>query len=195
MAPLTRDDILDRDAFQAVRPQHQAQVISAKGLRRIPLGEHFTFLFENRATILWQIHEMCRVEGIEGDAVDHELTTYNALLPGPDSLSATLLIEFVDPDERDAELRRLVGLHEHVFLDIDGVGAIRASFDDQQFSQDRVSSVQFLRFRLADDARRAFMDLGRGVRLVVDHPVYHAQIELPRASRGALIDDLEEATE
>lgn len=193
MALLTRADILDREAFEAVRPQHQAEVIAAKGVRRVPLGEHFTFLFENRTTILWQIHEMCRVEGIEGDAVDHELATYNALLPGPDSLSATLLIEYVDPEVRDAELRRLVGLHEHVFLDIDGVAPVYARFDDQQFNAERISSVQFLRFVLSDEARDGFMDMRRGARLVVDHPVYQAQIELPRATRGALIDDLEEA--
>ncbi|RME28695.1 MAG: DUF3501 family protein [Deltaproteobacteria bacterium] len=193
MAPLTRADILDRKAFEAVRPQHQAEVIAAKAVRRVPLGEHFTFLFENRTTILWQIHEMCRVEGIEGDAIDHELATYNALLPGPDSLSATLLIEYVDPEVRDAELRRLVGLHEHVFLDIDGVAPVYARFDDQQFNPERISSVQFLRFALSDEARDGFMDMRRGARLVVDHPVYQAQIELPRATRGALIDDLEEA--
>ncbi len=193
MSKLTRADVLPPEEFAAVRQKHQADVIAAKGVRRLPLGEHFSFLFENRTTMLWQIHEMCRVEGIKGDAIDHELATYNALLPGPDSLSATLLVEYTDADERDQELARLVGLHDHVFLDIEGCPRIPAEFDREQFNEKRISSVQFIRFTVDETAREALADFKRGARMVVDHPVYQAQVELPRATRGALLDDLEEA--
>lgn len=190
---LTRADLLEPAAFAAARNKLQAAVIAAKAARRVPLGEHMTFLFENHATIAWQIQEMARVEGLHGDALDHELATYNPLLPTATSLSATLLIEYADPDERQQELVRLRGLHQHVFLDLDGLPRVPARFDESQFGDRRISSVQFLRFDLSPAALAALGDLQRGARLACDHPVYQEQVELGRGTRGALLDDLAEA--
>lgn len=190
---LTAADLLTADQFAAQRNKLQAQVIAAKAVRRIPLGEHMTLLFENDATIAWQIHEMARVERLPREQLPHELETYRSLLPTPSSLGATLLIEYEDATERDQQLVRLRGLHDHVFFDVDGHPRIPASFDEGQYSERRISSVQFLRFELDERARAALADLKAGIRLVCDHPVYHAQVELSRAQRGALLDDLESA--
>lgn len=187
---LTRADLLSTPEFLAARNKLQAAVIAAKAVRRIPLGEHMTFLFENDATIAWQIHEMARVEGLSGAQLDHELQTYTPLLPTPTSLSATLLIEYEDPTVRDRELVALRGLQHHVFIDIDGHAPIRAVFDENQYGERRISSVQFLRFDLGEDGVAALSDLRRGARLVCDHPAYRATVELGRATRGALLDDM-----
>ena len=44
------------------------RVIALKRLRRVTVGEHLSFVFENRDTVLFQIQEMCRVERITDDA-------------------------------------------------------------------------------------------------------------------------------
>ena len=194
MSGLTREDILPIADFQTVRDAHEQEVLAAKQLRRLAVGPVMTLLFENRATMRWQIHEMCRVEGIvRPDAVQHELDTYNALLPTADSLSATLLIGIPDAAERDRELPRLIGLHEHVRIEFEGCAPTAATFDPDQFTAERISAVQFIRFPLTDGQRRALGDLSRTARVVIDHPRYTHSVALPGPTRAALIDDLREA--
>ena len=58
---------------------------------------YLSFVFENRDTVLFQIQEMCRAERIVDDArVQEEIDVYNALLPRPGELSATMFIEIED---------------------------------------------------------------------------------------------------
>jgi hypothetical protein len=190
---ITRADILPNAEYLAVRPAREREAIAAAAVRRVAVGPNLTVLFENRTSVLWQIQEMCRVELIVADtAIQHELDTYGAILPGPFELSATLLVEYPDPDERDRALRRLVGLHEHVFLEVDGE-RVPARFDGEQFNTKRISSVQFLRIPLTPAQRAAFFDLARPARLVVDHEAYAATVDLPPPTRGALAQDLLEA--
>lgn len=192
MNPVRREEILPVAEFVADRQRHLSQVLSAQAARRVALGPNMTLLFENRTTVRWQVHEMCRVEGLHGDAVLHELHTYNALLPKPDALSATLLVEYPEPVERDRMVRLLLGLHQHVWLEAAG-RRWPASFDGEQFNDQRISAVQFLRIPLDPIARQALGTMDQPVRLVADHPHYSHQVELSRSTRGALLDDLDEA--
>ena len=190
MTPVTRESLLPTAAFVAQRRQIEAQVLAAKAARRLTVGEHFTFLFENRLTVQWQVQEMCRVEHITDDAaIQHELDTYNAILGGPDEIGATLLIEYTDPAQREVMLARLLGLQEHVFLDVGGE-RVRAVFDAEQWNERRISSVQFCRFRFSPAARAAMFDLSRSAQLTIDHPACTASAALPGAVRGALCEDL-----
>ena len=53
--------------------------------------------------------EMLRIERIVKPAeVAHEVETYNELIPAPGELSACLLIEYEDAEERDVRLRELL---------------------------------------------------------------------------------------
>ena len=104
MQALTIQDILPIAEFTAQRRQIQGQLKQVRAPRRVALGPNFMFFFENRATLQWQIQEMCRVETITDDVgVQHELDTYNALLPTADSLSATLLLAWDEVEVRDAD--------------------------------------------------------------------------------------------
>lgn len=188
---LSQTDILSIEDFKAVRTRMEADVLAAKQSRRVLVGEHMMFLFENHLTIQWQIQEMTRVEGIQTEAgVAHELKTYNALLPTADSLSATLLIEYADADSRDQMLHSLGGLHECVRLELDGCPSAPALFDDTQWNDARVSSVQFIRIPLSAQQLQALGNLGRPASLVVDHPEYTARTPLSASIRGALVEDM-----
>lgn len=175
------------------RPALERQVLDARRNRRLALGPNMTLLFESRLMMLWQVREMVRVEHIsEPAAIQHELDTYNALLPGPRELSATLLVEFPEPAERDRALRRLVGLHQHLHLQL-GDAALPVRFDEEQFSAERISSVQFVRVPLSAEARAALLDPGARAELVCDHPAYAHRASLPLVLRAALMEDLLEA--
>lgn len=191
MRPLTLDDLLGPEAYKEARPLLERQILATKANRRFTVGEVYTFLFENRDTVRWQVQEMCRVERITDPvAIQHELDTYNALLPRHDSLSATLLIEVASPTERDALLRALVGLHERVALVLNDHPPIHATFDAEQFGDERVSSVQFVRFPLSGQALAGLADLNHPAEMVIDHPARPARARLPATLRAALVDDL-----
>ncbi len=184
-------EVLSIEQFRAVRPRLEREVLRAKELRRLHVGPHFTFLFENRQTLLWQVQEMCRVENITApDAVRHELETYGALLPRRSELSATLLVEYDDAGERDRMLKRLHGIHESVRLEIGGAPTLKATFDREQFDLTRISAVQFVRFAMSEAQRAAFFDLGRSAVLRIDHPAYSDSMAMPPSMRGALVEDL-----
>lgn len=190
MSAVTLADVLSIEEFAAVRPRRQQELVQVKAARRLGVGEHLTLLFENRATVLWQVQEMCRVEGIRApEAVQHEVDTYARLLPGPSELSATLLVEYAEAAERGRALVALWGLHEHLWLEVDG-RRLPFSFDAEQYDERRISAVQFVRVPLDAEARAAFFDLARPVAVVVDHPWYRARAVVPAAVRGALCEDL-----
>lgn len=191
MTPLTPADLLPLQDFLAQRKTIQRDALAARQVRRLGLGENMTLLFENRTTARWQILEMCRVELIlKPEAVQHELDTYNALIPKGEELSATLLVEYPDADERDRMLPRLVGLQDSVTLVLEGAGVAQGAFDPDQFEEGRISAVQFVRFPLDPDQVAALCDLRRAATLVVDHPAYQAETAVSGAVRGALVADL-----
>jgi hypothetical protein len=194
MSALRPDELLPIERFVAERRRIEAGVLEAKALRRVGLGPAMTLLFENRQTLLWQVQEMCRVEHITAPAaVQHELDTYGAMLPGPDTLSATLLVDVPDPAERDRRLVELLGLQDHVGLVFPDGGRAAARFDAEQFDARRISSVQFLRIPLDAAQRAALGALQARVLLVVDHPRYRAEVALSGPTRAALLDDLAQA--
>ena len=171
----------------------QQEVLRAKQLRRLALGPNMTLLFENRVTVRWQIHEMCRVEHIsKEEGVEHEIESYNSLIPGESELSATLLVEYEDEAERKAMLTRLLGLKDHVRLEIEGTEPVPGVFDEGREDPEshRISAVHFVRFSLDDAQRAGLLDLARPARFTVDHPAYEVTAPIPASTRGALAEDL-----
>ena len=102
MKSLERSEILDYITYTEQRDEIRASALQAKSERRIIVGEHFTFLFENWETVRYQVQEMMRVERIvkEND-IQHEIDTYNELIHPAGSLGCTLLIGIDDEAERD----------------------------------------------------------------------------------------------
>ena len=107
MKRVQREDILDFMTYEDTRDGVRKATISIKKDRRIHLGDHLTFLFENTETIKYQIQEMVRTERIvrESDIL-HEIKTYNELLGEKGSLGCTLLIEISDSEQRDQLLKK-----------------------------------------------------------------------------------------
>jgi hypothetical protein len=142
--------------------------------------------------VLFQIQEMMRAERIvEEKAIQHELETYNALLAEPGGLGATMLIELTESSRIREEMDKFLGVNDGriTFLQI-GDQRIPGEFLLGQSNETRVSAVQFVKFGLTPDQRRAFADPGTVVELVVDHPAYHHRSGIEGAQRQELIRDL-----
>ncbi len=147
MPNVHRSEILDFLTYGEQRDRIRAEAMAAKALRRVHLGEYLTFLFENHTTIRYQILEMVRAEQIikESD-IQHELSTYNAVMGGLGELGCTLLIEIPEEKDRAVLLRRWRGLPGHVFMTFSDGSLEAASFDLDQMNEEKLSSVQFLKF-------------------------------------------------
>jgi hypothetical protein len=153
MKPVQRNEILDYVTYGEQRDAIRDRALEAKRLRRILVGEHLAFLFENRETVRYQILEMIRVEQIVKEAdVVHEIDTYNELLGAGGSLCATLLIGIESEAERAVKLRAWRGLLEHVYAKLDDGTKLPPKWDQRQVGDERLSSVQYLTFELGGRA-------------------------------------------
>ena len=165
MRPLSPEDVWDLESYETRRDAFRRAVIALKKVRRVSVGEHLTLVFENRSTLLFQIQEMARVERLRSaEAIRQEVAAYNELVPGEDELSATLFIEITELSDIRPALDRLIGIDEHVALEI-GDRRIPARFDENQMEEDRISAVHYLRFSLDEATREGLADPATPVRL------------------------------
>jgi len=182
MRAVRREELLDLATYERSRGEIRVGVLEAKRRRRVHVGGALTFLFENTATIRYQIQEMIRAERMQReDDIRHELETYNELLGRQGELGVSLLIELPDPAERDRKLREWLALPRHVYVKVDGGEKVRATFDARQVGDDRLSSVQYLKF---DVRGRVPMAVG------CDLPGLAVEAELTDEQREALRADL-----
>jgi len=182
MRRIRRDEILDWSTYGDERSKMRDRALAEKALRRVHLGEHLTFLFENPFTIRYQIQEMIWAERIVREAdVLHEIETYNEILGGDGELGCTLLVEIEAPAERDIKLREWWGLPEHLYVRLENGARVVARFDPRQRGDGRLSSVQYLQFAVGG---RAPIAIG------VDLPQMTIEVALEPGTRAALAADL-----
>jgi hypothetical protein len=196
MEKIAAAEVLDLTAYEKVRDAMRARIIERKRHRRVPVGDNLTFLFENRETVLYQIQEMVRTERIvEDEKIREELDAYNALIPGPGELSATLFIEIpelarMSQDEVRRTVNRFQGLdRDGVWLALGG-HRIAARFEEGHSKEEKMAAVHYVRFPVPAAARDALRDPASPARIVVDHPNYRAEAEIPPAVRRELLADL-----
>jgi hypothetical protein len=191
MKKITKADILNLEHWERARTVLRLVFIHEKERRRLAVGSHLTFLFENTATVWYQIEEMIRSERMtDAAAIQHEIDTYNELIPARGEISATLLIEFAEAKERDAALRRLVGIEKHLSLKL-GEVKVPLKFDERQMSSERVSSVQFVRFEVGMDSETFLkLALANQVAIQADHPNLGAEGKITGELAQSLAEDL-----
>ena len=96
---------------------------------------------------------MLRIERIfEPEAIQEELDTYNPLIPDGSNLKATAMLEYEDVELRHKRLGELVGVENHIWLQVDGFEKTFAIADEdlERSSDKKTSAVHFLRFGLED---------------------------------------------
>ncbi len=182
MKPVERSEILDYVTYGEQRESIRGSALRAKSVRRILVGEYFTFLFENRDTVRYQVQEMMRIEHmVKADDIQHELDTYNELIHPAGTVGCTLLVGIDDEAERDVKLREWMGLNEHIYAKLQDGSLVRPTWDPPQVGDDRLSAVQYLSFAIGEEPPTA---IGIGM------PGIEAETELSDAQRDVLRHDL-----
>ena len=182
MKRVTRQEILDYVTYEEQRDKFRKKIMKIKELRRINVAGDLSFLFENTDTVRYQIQEMIRVERMVKETdILHEIKTYNELLGDSGELGCTLLIEIDNPDERDEKLTQWLELPKHLYLSLEDESRIRASFDERQIGDARLSSVQYIKFNTGGKTP---------VAIGSDLPLFKAETALTDDQKKALLEDL-----
>lgn len=179
MKKVVLSEIKDITQYERERDEFRRRIIALKKRRRVPVGPQVTFVFENHETILFQIQEMMRAERlVQDDAIQHEIDVYNQLLPEQNELAATMLIELQDAGKIREEITKFHGVNtgEAIYIQI-GQERLPGIFATGQSDDQRISAVQYVRFRFSDEQREVFTRRERETRLVINHPHYsHATL-------------------
>jgi len=155
MKKISLADLLSRDAYEAQRPVLRKAIMEHKKTRRVPLGPNAMLHFEDYMVMRYQVLELIRAEKIDSEEdLKEELEAYNPLIPDGSNLKVTFMLEYPDPAERQQKLSQLIGIEELISIkigDSDPVYPI-ANEDLPRSTEDKTSSVHFLRFEFSDDA-------------------------------------------
>ena len=194
MKKLDQSDLLTLEEYNYKREDLVEEVLEIKKNRRIPIGSNVSLLFENSATIKYQIQEMLTVKKvIEPDRIEEELSVYNTLVPDGSNLKATMIIEFPDQKVSLERLSQLIGIEDKVWLQIgenDRVFAIAEEVLDRT-NKGKTSVVHFLRFELS---KLMIKELKSGITLFagISHPNYNVRTqEVAQTTSSSLSDDLD----
>ena len=194
MQKLNRDDLMSLEQYSEAREGFRSKVMDHKRDRRIDLGTNAALYFEDRLTIAYQVQEMLRIERIfEQDGINEELTAYNPLVPDGSNWKATFMIEFPDEDERRAMLRKLIGVEDRVYMQINGHERVYAIADEdlERSNEQQTSAVHFLRFELSGEQVGSLRN-GAYLAAGIDHDSYRVEISpLTDNIRQSLLADLD----
>jgi hypothetical protein len=193
MDKISRESLWTLEHYARIRNQFRAEVMAHKKLRRVALGENMTLIFEDEKTIRYQVQEMLRIEKtFEEEGIQDELDAYNPLIPDGRNFKCTMMIEYPDPEIRKVELRKLKGVEEKVYVQVEGREKVWAIADEdlERENEDKTSSVHFMRFELDEDMAAA-LKYGVALTIGVDHPAYNFKLDpVPAEIRASLVKDL-----
>lgn len=190
---ISRDDLLDFDAYVAIRKDRKRALADLKRNRRMEIGPAATFYFENFDTMLHQVQEMLYIERGGEEQIGDELDAYNPLIPKGSELVATVMFEIDDADRRAALLGRLGGVEETMFLSVAGekISGVAETDVDRTNAEGKASSVQFIHFPMNAQQASAFKEPGTEVIVGIGHNAYAHMAVMSELVRAALAQDLD----
>jgi hypothetical protein len=187
---ITKKDILPNVQYLPLRDTRRSELTNLKKNRRVFLGEWITILFENRETLLFQIQEMLFIEKNDSDTqIKDELDAYAPLEPSGNDLVITLMVEISDPHERAINLKKLVGLENHIVLKWQNhcIQATSESFGD---GSEKTFSVHFMKFKMTEEQKQSFLEKDHGFVIECTHPAYERKVILQNYQYNAIKMDL-----
>jgi hypothetical protein len=192
MNKISVEDLLSLERYARERPAFRTRVMEHKRDRQLAVGPHVTWLFEDRLTMQYQVHEMLRTERIfEPEGIAEELESYNPMIPDGTNWKVTLLIEYPNEAERRERLTQLKGIEDRCWVQVTGQQRVFAIADEdlERENEEKTSAVHFLRFELTPAMITALRE-GAELAVGIDHPQYNQAIQpVPAAARTSLLAD------
>jgi len=104
---------------------------------------------------------------------------------------ATMLLEYVEINERKRELARLIGIEDRMFVEVEGHPRVYAIADEDldRENGEKTSAVHFLRFEFTD-VICASIKAGASAKLGCDHTNYPSHVEICSDTLASLAGDI-----
>ena len=189
---ITIDSLMSLEAYTKYRKANKPAIMAHRKLRSVQLGENINLQFESETTIRYQIQEMLRIEKVfEEEGIQQELDAYVPLMPDGSNWKGTLLLEYPDVNERKRELARLIGVEDHMFVEVEGQARVYAIADEdlERENAEKTSAVHFVRFEFTP-VMCAAIKAGANVKLGCDHTNYPAHTAIAPETLASLAGDL-----
>ncbi|MEX2453606.1 MAG: DUF3501 family protein [Rhodospirillaceae bacterium] len=188
---ITRDDIIPTAEYAATRKERKQALTGIKKDRRIEIGPHATFYFENYDTMWHQIQEMLYIERGGEQQIGDELAAYNPLIPQGRELVATVMFEIGDATRRANVLSKLGGVEETMWIGVgdEKIAGLPEVDVDRTNAAGKASSVQFVHFPFTDAQVEAFRSGAAEIVVGIGHEHYAHMAVMPDAVRRALSAD------
>ncbi|WP_419603117.1 DUF3501 family protein [Thiolapillus sp.] len=193
MNKLKREDLMSLEEYDQARPEFRQKVMAHKKNRLVRLNENAALYFEDQLTMQYQVQEMLRIEKIfDAQGIQEELDTYNPLIPDGSNWKVTFMLEYPDVEERKKMLARLPGIEDKVWVRVDDLEKIYpiANEDLERTTEEKTSSVHFMRFELTDEMIVAAKQ-GASVSMGIDHDEFTVEVSPVAVETAAsLVNDL-----
>ena len=188
---IEKKDLVPHDVYEKNRKKIRKELVEFKKNRRVPLGPHATFYFENFDTMLAQIQEMLHIEKGGDEQLKDELSAYNPLIPKGNELVTTLMFEIDNPEIRADFLGKVGGIEEKVFIQIanEKINGNPEKDIDRTSEEGKASSVQFLHFKFSDVQIDKFKNSENSVIIGINHNLYDYTIKISDQIRNELAKD------
>tara|TARA_B110000014_G_C19977801_1_gene506282 strand:+ start:321 stop:914 length:594 start_codon:yes stop_codon:yes gene_type:complete len=188
---IEKKDLVPYDVYEKNRKKIRKELVEFKKNRRVPLGPHATFYFENFDTMLAQIQEMLHIEKGGDEQLKDELSAYNPLIPKGNELVTTLMFEIDNPEIRADFLGKVGGIEEKVFIQIanEKINGNPEKDIDRTSEEGKASSVQFLHFKFSDVQIDKFKNSENSVIIGINHNLYDYTIKISDQIRNELAKD------
>jgi hypothetical protein len=193
MSSITPQNLMTLEIYDTVRPEMRKKAIALRKQRTVMLGEHMKLDFENEFLVRYQVLEMVRIKKlIDPQKIQEEIDSVKTLVPSGTNLKASMLLEYPGRPDRIEVLKRMRGVENKVFIQVEGQARVYAIADDDMdyVEDDKTAAVHFLRFELPAAARQS---LKGGAQMMVGcyHPEYPIHVgSLEPETLASLIEDL-----
>ena len=184
-------DLLEYSTYAKERRSIRKEVVQMKKNRRVELGPHSTFYFENFFTMKAQIQEMLYIEKGGDEQLKDELEAYNPLVPQGSELVATYMFEIDNPITRKKVLSSLGNVENKLFISINGTKLYAAPEEDVDRTDNsgKTSSVHFIHFKFSDKQVEEFKNSSSKIEIGTDHDNYLHSTVLSKEVKEALAKD------
>ena len=184
-------DLLEYCTYAKERRSIRKEVVQMKKNRRVELGPHSTFYFENFFTMKAQIQEMLYIEKGGDEQLKDELEAYNPLVPQGSELVATFMFEIDNPNTRKKVLSSLGNVENKLFISINGTQLYATPEEDVDRTDNsgKTSSVHFIHFKFSDKQIEEFKNSSSRIEIGTDHDNYLHSTVLSKEVKEALAKD------
>lgn len=193
MKKLIKSELYSLEEYSTIRAEFRKKTRVHKENRIVKIGDNVSLHFEDYQTMLYQVQEMLRAEKIfESAGIMEEIDTYNPLIPDGRNWKATMMIQFDEVEDRKDALAKMIGIERATWVQVEGFDKVFpiANEDLERETEEKTSSVHFLRFELTDDMANA-AKAGTGITAGVDHAAYQQTVKVADNIRKSLVEDLD----